>query len=113
MKNILSLFIFCILANLSFAQSATLVLDESQLILIENVDAVTTFDTNNDDPFGEGWETGHCEGWKDIKGQNVWCPTAPWAPTPDWDCGDSYRCGYNRGFKFARCKAQGYSNCKK
>jgi hypothetical protein len=64
-------------------------------------------------PFDEGWETGYCEGWKDVKGQNVWCPTTPWAPTPDWDCGDSYRCGYNRGFKFARCKAQGFSNCKK
>mgnify|MGYP003676120396 CR=1 FL=1 len=70
-------------------------------------------ETETATPFEEGWETGHCEGWKDVKGQNVWCPTAPWAPTPDWDCGDSYRCGYNRGFKFARCKAQGYTNCKK
>lgn len=70
-------------------------------------------ETETTTPFDEGWETGFCEGWKDVKGQNVWCPSTPWAPTPDWDCGDSYRCGYNRGFKFARCKAQGYTNCSK
>ena len=64
-------------------------------------------------PFDEGWGEGFCEGWKDVKGQNTWCPNTPWSPSPDWDCGDSYRCGYNRGFKYGSCQAQGYTNCSK
>ena len=103
----------CICANLTFAQSTTLALDESQPILIKNVNVVTELDNNNNDPFGDGWETGFCEGWKDVKGRYSYCPYAPYAPYPNYNCGDSYRCGYNRGFKYGRCKAQGYSNCKK
>lgn len=65
------------------------------------------------DPFQQGWEEGYCEGWKDVKGQKSNCPLVPLEPLPDIECGDSYRCGYNRGFKYGRCEAQGYDNCKK
>lgn len=48
--------------------------------------------------FCEGWEDGYCEGWKDVKGQYAICPVAPICPIPDIGQ-DSYRGGYNRGFK--------------
>jgi len=92
--------VLCIVAGVTLTSFANPISADTA-----NIETVT--------PFDEGWENGYCEGWKDVKGQNVWCPSTPWAPTPDWDCGDSYRCGYNRGFKFARCKAQGYTNCTK
>jgi hypothetical protein len=45
-----------------------------------------------------GWENGYCEGWKDVKGQLSVCPVTPICPIPKVDC-DTYKCGYNRGFK--------------
>ena len=47
----------------------------------------------------KGWEEGYCEGWKDVKGQLALCPLAPLCPLPTLDCGEGYKCGYNRGFK--------------
>ena len=63
--------------------------------------------------YDEGWEQGFCEGWKDVKGQYSVCPVTPLTPLPKLNCSEGYRCGYNRGFKYGMCKAEGYSNCKK
>jgi hypothetical protein len=50
--------------------------------------------------FAQGFEDGHCEGWKDEKGQYAICPVAPIAPIPKvGQSSDSYRDGYNTGFK--------------
>jgi len=66
-----------------------------------------------DSDYNEGWEAGFCEGWKDVKGQYSICPIPPIAPIPKIDCNEGYRCGYNRGFKYGMCKANGYSTCRK
>lgn len=50
----------------------------------------------------EGWEEGHCEGWRDVKGQFSVCPVPPICPVPKVNCDRGYRCGYNRGFKRGR-----------
>jgi hypothetical protein len=48
----------------------------------------------------KGWDDGYCEGWKDIKGQNAFCPYPPYPPYPTYPKSiDSYRDGYNDGFK--------------
>ena len=50
--------------------------------------------------FSKGWDDGYCEGWRDVKGQNAICPISPIAPIPPIGCNnDSYKCGYNLGFK--------------
>lgn len=50
--------------------------------------------------FNDGWGDGYCEGWRDVKGQNAICPISPIAPIPPIGCTyDSYKCGYNLGFK--------------
>ena len=57
--------------------------------------------------FDKGFEDGYCEGWKDVKGKNAYCPYAPYPPYPTYDQkADSYRDGYNTGFKAGRRKAQ-------
>jgi len=48
--------------------------------------------------FCDGWEDGYCEGWKDVKGQYAFCPLTPFCPFPELG-ENSYRGGYNRGFK--------------
>ena len=48
--------------------------------------------------FCEGWKDGYCEGWKDVKGQFAICPLTPLCPLPGIG-EDSYRGGYNKGFK--------------
>ncbi len=48
--------------------------------------------------FCDGWEDGYCEGWKDVKGQLAICPITPICPIPEIGQ-NSYRGGYNRGFK--------------
>lgn len=50
------------------------------------------------DDFCDGWEDGYCEGWKDIKGQYAICPITPICPIPEIGQ-DTYKGGYNRGFK--------------
>ena len=50
--------------------------------------------------FDKGFEDGHCEGWKDVKGEYSVCPVAPVAPVPNaYQSYNSYRDGYNTGFK--------------
>jgi len=52
--------------------------------------------------YQEGWEEGHCQGWKDVKGRYAVCPVTPICPVPTINCPNGYRCGYNRGFKRGR-----------
>jgi hypothetical protein len=50
--------------------------------------------------YQEGWDDGHCEGWKDVKGKNAYCPYPPYPPYPTYPKkSTSYRDGYNDGFK--------------
>ncbi|MEE8564935.1 MAG: hypothetical protein V3S79_00970 [Candidatus Thermoplasmatota archaeon] len=65
------------------------------------------FTLNFGTSFCEGWKDGHCEGWKDIKGQYSVCPIAPICPIPAIGQ-DTYRGGYNAGFKAGRRAA--YNN---
>ncbi len=51
--------------------------------------------------FCEGWKDGYCEGWKDVKGQYSVCPITPICPIPAIGQ-DTYRGGYNKGFKSGR-----------
>jgi hypothetical protein len=59
-----------------------------------------------DDDYTDGFKDGHCDGWKDVKGQFAICPIAPVAPIPDIGM-DNYKGGYIKGFK------RGYSDAKK
>lgn len=45
-----------------------------------------------------GWEDGYCEGWRNVKGQLAMCPISPICPMPTINQ-DTYRGGYNHGFK--------------
>jgi len=61
-----------------------------------NVEKETSFESK----YEEGWKDGHCEGWKEIKGQNAYCPYPPYAPYPQYPkSSDSYRDGYNDGYR--------------
>ena len=59
------------------------------------------------DDFGEGWKDGYCEGWKDVKGQLVNCPNSPNPPNPP-NGKNSYKGGYNMGFKAGMKAARKY-----
>tara|TARA_R110002049_G_scaffold108120_4_gene256167 strand:- start:1281 stop:1550 length:270 start_codon:yes stop_codon:yes gene_type:complete len=60
-----------------------------------------------DSDYSDGWEDGFCEGFKNIKGQYSICPITPIAPIAKMDCAEGYICGYNRGFKYGMCIAEG------
>ncbi len=60
--------------------------------------------TSNSD-FCDGWEDGYCEGWKDVKGSLSLCPLTPLCPLPAIGQ-DTYKGGYNRGFKAGSRAAQ-------
>jgi hypothetical protein len=50
--------------------------------------------------YNEGFKDGHCEGWKDEKGKYAYCPYPPYPEYPEYPkSSDSYRDGYNDGFK--------------
>jgi len=50
--------------------------------------------------YHKGWDDGHCEGWKDVKGKQAYCPYPPYPSYPTYPKStDSYRDGYNDGFK--------------
>ena len=72
------------------------------VFLMSNTKATEDFQSD----YEKGWKDGWCEGWKDVKGQNTYCPYTPYAPYPEYDCSEGYKCGYNRGFKYGRCKAK-------
>lgn len=73
-----------------------------KLLLIAVMAMSVSFTTGDD--FSQGWEDGYCEGWKDVKGQLAICPIAPIAPIPPIGQ-DTYRGGYNMGFKAGYRKA--------
>ncbi len=57
--------------------------------------------------FDEGFEDGYCEGWKDVKGAYSVYPVAPVPPVPNaFQSYNSYKDGYNTGFKAGRKAAQ-------
>ena len=84
-KLIISLFTMLI-----FLTSFGFVASNQNNFLKDSITIVSDFD--------EGWEEGYCEGWKDVKGEFAICPIAPIAPIPPIGK-DSYRGGYNMGFK--------------
>ena len=56
--------------------------------------------------FNKGFEDGWCQGYKDVKGKNAYCPYAPYPPYPTYSqSSESYRDGYDTGFKAGRRKA--------
>ena len=59
----------------------------------------------NVDTYCDGWEDGYCEGWRDEKGQFALCPVTPVCPVPLVGT-DTYKGGYNRGFKAGLKAAQ-------
>jgi len=70
-----------------------------------NLKSSTKTEIPNKTDFCEGWEDGYCEGWKDIKGKLATCPFTPFCPLANIG-EDSYRDGYNRGFKAGSKAAQ-------
>jgi hypothetical protein len=54
--------------------------------------------------FCQGFEDGYCEGYKDVKGPFVVCPVPPVCPVPGVGI-DTYKGGYNTGFKAGMRKA--------
>jgi len=77
-----------------FATLASFIVFCSFTILQEaNADLVSIQETE----YEEGWKDGHCEGWHDVK-PNSYCPHAGYAPAPEIGK-DTYKHGYNRGFK--------------
>ena len=59
-----------------------------------------TEETMQKTEYHKGWDDGHCEGWKDVKGKHAYCPYPPYPPYPTYPKSvDSYRDGYNDGFK--------------
>ena len=71
--------------------------------------AFTTINSNNTlvakkttltTKYEEGWKDGHCEGWKEEKGKNAYCPYAPYAPYQTYPkSSHAYRDGYNDGYR--------------
>ena len=86
------------------------------LISLFAVCAFNTIVTNNstiekkvrlESKYEEGWKDGFCEGWKEEKGKNAYCPYAPYAPYPKYPkVSTSYRDGYNDGFLRGICDAR-------
>ena len=105
MKNIIKTTLFIASFFIFLSSSST---SESTLVYAENVESSTI----QGDEFKKGWDIGWCEGWKDVKGEYAYCPYAPYPPYPKYGK-DNYRGGYNAAFKYGRCKAQEYENCKK
>jgi len=83
-----AIFIFTILSCSLFLNSFT----NSNSTNLQTVEIIKNSN------FCDGWEDGYCEGWKDVKGSNSLCPLTPLCPLPRLG-EDTYRGGYNRGFK--------------
>lgn len=64
-----------------------------------------TLPTDTVSDFCQGWEDGYCEGWKDVKGQFAICPVTPVCPIAAVGQ-NTYKGGYNRGFKAGMRAAQ-------
>jgi len=70
-----------------------------------NLEKPTTMEIVSSNDFCDGWADGYCEGWKDVKGQYAICPITPICPIPEIGQ-DSFKGGYNRGFKAGSRAAQ-------
>lgn len=71
--------------------TATKSIDKCSKTTVENLTEETKYE--------QGWKDGHCEGWREIKGQYAYCPYPPYAPYPQYPkSSDSYKDGYNDGF---------------
>lgn len=77
----------------------------NMLILILTAAIIVVVLFSSADPYVAGWDDGYCEGWKDVKGQEVVCPVSPVAPVAEANC-NTYKCGYNRGFKKGKGDAE-------
>ena len=89
MKNI---YLTCLLAFASISVLTSFTTISINKIVLKN----TTIETN----YQLGWKDGHCEGWKEEKGKNAYCPYAPYAPYPKYPkSSDSYKDGYNDGYR--------------
>lgn len=74
-----------------FMSTASKSIDKVSKSTIEKVTTETKYE--------QGWKDGHCEGWKEVKGQYAYCPYPPYAPYPKYPKStESYRDGYNDGF---------------
>lgn len=60
----------------------------------KNVNNIEIYSQNS---YCKGWETGFCNGYKEVKGIHAICPIAPLCPTPEINK-NTYQDGYNRGF---------------
>jgi hypothetical protein len=57
--------------------------------------------------YNKGFKDGHCEGWKDIKGDWVICPYPPYPAYPVYPrVSTSYQDGFVVGFKRGRKDAK-------
>lgn len=73
----------------------------------EQQNNTTTIQILLETEFEKGFAEGYCEGWKDVRG-NVNCPNAPNAPNPiNGQSEDSWKDGYNTGFKRGMKDARG------
>ena len=57
--------------------------------------------------YHKGWDCGHCEGWREVKGRNSYCPYPPYPPYPVHpktvnSFKDGYTDGLIRGMKDAK-----------
>ena len=87
MKKILLLSITLLCASFLMSNSKTITSENSIEKLLKT-------------EFCEGFEDGYCEGWKDVKGTYAICPVTPICPIPKiGQSSDSYKDGYNTGFK--------------
>lgn len=75
------------------------------LLILITVLSFSIFDSTvpeviqNRPEYYKGWDEGHCEGWKEIKGQHVYCPYPPYPPYPQHPKSiNSRKDGYNDGF---------------
>ena len=102
MKKLLSI-LFVIFAYTSFSSITAKNIEIDKLCIKENLSVESvSVETEFQKGFKDGWD----EGWKDVKGKYSYPPHPPYPPYPKYpQKSDSYRDGYNTGFKAGRRKA--------
>jgi|GEM_PF-5373198 len=100
----LSLLFVAIVSLSSFQSPNTPCLDSTSL-LEETTEIESTM--SDEKEYYKGFKDGWDEGWKDVKGKYSYPPHPPHPAYPSYPASiDSYRDGYNAGFKAGRRKAQ-------
>tara|TARA_B100001250_G_scaffold6547_1_gene5504 strand:- start:601 stop:906 length:306 start_codon:yes stop_codon:yes gene_type:complete len=98
MKKIIFSIITILFVLVAFGTNST---KESTKTVIESEISI-----NVEQPYYKGFKDGWDEGWKDVKGKYSYPPYAPYPSYPTYPKSvDSYRDGYNDGFKAGRRKA--------